>query len=104
MGVTVNVVKDSSLYKNFNSNMTSATKTCPIVSELKDITSGFACKKFQKASINGVLLAAFILPIGIQGTSPLKIASNPTKIGTILTNGAIPGIIKHGVEPAEGAD
>ena len=100
MGVLANSVKDQSLTllretvtQNLTSNLDLGSKMCPVVSEARGLAEGIASGDRMMSALNGVLLAAYALPVGTVLPTNVKVtmASAQAGLGASVAKGAIAG-------------
>ena len=53
-------------------NLNAGTKNCPLISDMRDVTSGIAQGDFHKVALNGGYLALQVIPLGNGGPTKLK--------------------------------
>ena len=80
MGVVANSVKDQSLTllketitQNLTSNLDLGSKMCPVVSEFRGLIEGITSGDRMASAFNGVLLAAYALPVGTVLPTNVKV-------------------------------
>jgi len=70
---------ENQLVQNSTHSLDLGSKTCPLVTELKDMTWGIAQGDFQKGAINAGFLAMALLP-GASASSKMTTASKGAMI------------------------